>query len=235
MSQADHTYPLAPQHASKYTERTWTRSAHRSPSPLVNADVRVPLYTLDHPSQWPPRYSSPRIPLSTRSTPTCRPKFSTVCILQVTLHTTGSLIKENFKRIATCITAATIFLEDNVLLERNDKLEDIKSRLWISGGSFGVGTCVRAFAPVDKGWEDIFVTSRWIEGSCTRFHLNTGSLCWRGFRPQTSAEGWRVDFNIGITVPEDNIEHIRNLIDLALSFSISSPPRLLSTSFCCST
>ena len=43
----------------------------------------------------------------------------------------------------------------------------------------------------------------------------------------TSAEGWRVDTNVGVAAFEDDIKGIRNLIDLALSSSLSSPPHFL--------
>jgi len=55
--------------------------------------------------------------------------------LEVTLDTTNSLSKEQknaiqkFRRMANYIAAAMIFLKDNVLLERDLKLEDIKPRL----------------------------------------------------------------------------------------------------------
>ena len=45
-----------------------------------------------------------------------------------------------------------------------------------------------------------------------------------------SAEGWRIDFIKGISAFEDDIKGIRNLIDLALSSSLSSPPHFLFTS-----
>ena len=41
------------------------------------------------------------------------------------------------------------------------------------------------------------------------------------------AEGWRVDFNMGLAAFEDDIKGVRNLIDLALSSSLSSPPNFL--------
>ena len=40
-------------------------------------------------------------------------------------------------------------------------------------------------------------------------------------------EGWRVDFNMGLAAFEDDIKGVRNLIDLALSSSLSSPPHFL--------
>ena len=55
--------------------------------------------------------------------------------LEVTLDTTSSLAEEEknaiqkFRRMANYIAAAMIFLKENVLLERNLKLEDIKPRL----------------------------------------------------------------------------------------------------------
>ena len=45
-----------------------------------------------------------------------------------------------------------------------------------------------------------------------------------------SAQGWRIDFLMGISGFEDDIKGIRNLIDLALSSSLSSPPHFLFTS-----
>ena len=43
----------------------------------------------------------------------------------------------------------------------------------------------------------------------------------------TSVEGWKIDFNMGLAAFEDNIKGVRNLIDLALSSSLSSPPHFL--------
>ena len=43
----------------------------------------------------------------------------------------------------------------------------------------------------------------------------------------TRAEGWRIDFNMGLATFEDDIKGVRNLIDLALSSSLSSPPHFL--------
>jgi len=43
----------------------------------------------------------------------------------------------------------------------------------------------------------------------------------------TSIEGWRVDFNMGLAAFEDDIKGVRNLIDLALSSSLLSPPHFL--------
>ena len=55
--------------------------------------------------------------------------------LEVTLNTTNALTHEKqnaiqkFRRMANYIAAAMIFLNDNVLLERNLRFEDIKPRL----------------------------------------------------------------------------------------------------------
>lgn len=40
-------------------------------------------------------------------------------------------------------------------------------------------------------------------------------------------EGWRVDFNMGLAAFEDDVKGVRNLIDLALSSSLVSPPHFL--------
>ena len=55
--------------------------------------------------------------------------------LEVTLNTTNALTHEKknaiqkFRRMANYIAAAMIFLNDNVLLERDLRFEDIKPRL----------------------------------------------------------------------------------------------------------
>ena len=43
----------------------------------------------------------------------------------------------------------------------------------------------------------------------------------------TKAGGWRIDLNMGLSAFEDDIKGVRNLIDLALSSSLSSPPHFL--------
>ena len=43
----------------------------------------------------------------------------------------------------------------------------------------------------------------------------------------TKVEGWRVDFNLGLSAFEDDVKGVRNLIDLALSSSLLSPPHFL--------
>lgn len=42
--------------------------------------------------------------------------------------------------------------------------------------------------------------------------------------------GWRVDFNLSLQSFESNVKGVRNLVDLALSSPLPSPPRLLFTS-----
>jgi len=42
-----------------------------------------------------------------------------------------------------------------------------------------------------------------------------------------NVKGWRIDFNMGLAAFEDDIKGVRNLIDLALSSSLSPPPHFL--------